>query len=68
MQTRQLVGSRRVNIAEKKHVFESILAPPLVAASRFECFWILERAEQHVPDRDVRKVVGVMTKLVMNPM
>ena len=68
MQRRKFLCAGRVNIAEKQHLFEPILAPPLVSASTFECLWILEGAKEHVPQRDVREVIGVMTKLMMNPM
>lgn len=68
MQSRKVFCAGRVNIAKEQHVFEPVLAPPLVSASAFECLWILERAKKHVPQRDVREVVGVMTKLMMNSM
>jgi hypothetical protein len=67
MQRRKFFCAGRVNIAEEQHVFESILAPLFVSASTFESLWILEGAKEHVPQRDVREVVGVMTKLMMNP-
>lgn len=68
MQSRKFFGAGRVNVSKEQHVFEPTLAPPFVAASAFKCFWILERAKEHVPQRDVREVVSVMTKLMMNPM
>jgi hypothetical protein len=68
MQRRQLFCAGRMNIAKKQHVFESILAPPLISASAFEFLWIFERTEEHVPQRNIREVVGVMTELVVNPM
>jgi hypothetical protein len=68
MQTAKLLCAGRMNIPEKQHVFETILAPLLVAASGFEHFWVLEGAEKHVPKRDVREVVGVVTELMVDPM
>ena len=68
MQRRKFFCVGRVNIAEKQHLFEPILAPPLVSASTFECLWILEGAKEHVPQRDVREVIGVMTEFMMHPM
>jgi hypothetical protein len=49
MQRRKFFCAGRVNIAEEQHVFESILAPPLISATAFECLWISERAKEHVP-------------------
>jgi len=67
MQRPKLFCARRMNIAKDQHVFESILTPSLISASAFESPWILERAKEHVPQRDIREVVGVMTELMVNP-
>ena len=56
-----------MNISKNQHVFESILAPTLVAAPSFECLRIFEGAKEHVPERNVREVVCVMAKLMMDP-
>ena len=56
-----------MNITEKQHVLESILAPTLVAAAPIESFRILKCAENHVPNWNVREVVCVVLKLMMNP-
>lgn len=53
---------------ERGRARKPILTPLLVSASAFECLRILERAEEHVPQRNVREVVGVTTKLMVNPM
>ena len=49
MQRRKLFCAGCMNIAEEQHVFESILAPPLISALAFECLWISKRAKEHVP-------------------
>jgi hypothetical protein len=56
-----------MNITEEQHVLESILAPTLVAAAPFESFRISKCAEDHVPDWNIREVVCVVLKLMMNP-
>ena len=68
MQSRKLFGARRMNIAKEQHVFEPILAPSLIPTFAFECLGIFEGAKEHVPYWDIREVIGVMTKLMMNPM
>jgi hypothetical protein len=57
-----------VHISKKQHVLEPIFAPALVAAMTFEFCRILECSEKHVPNWDVREIVGVMAKLMMDPM
>ena len=56
----------QANIAER--IVESILAPIIEATRRGETVRIPKRLEQHVPDRQVREVVGVMAILMMDPM
>ena len=68
MQSRELFCAGRMKIAKDQHVFESVLAPSLITASAFECLRIFERAKEHVPEWDVREIVGVMAELMMNPM
>ena len=68
MQGRKLFSAGCMNIAEEQHVFESIFAPHLISATAFEYLRIFKRTKKHVPKRDVREVVGVMTELMVNPM
>src|ERR1700675_495701 len=68
MQRRQLLHAWHMNISKNQHVLESILAPTLVAAPSLECLRIFEGAKEHVPERNVREVVCVMTELMMDPM
>jgi hypothetical protein len=68
MQSRNLFCAGRMNIAEEQHVFEPILAPSLIPTFAFECLGIFEGAKEHVPYWDIREVVGVMTKLMVNTM
>jgi len=55
-----------VNVAKKQHVSESILAPTLVAALPLEFVWIFKCAKEHVPKWNVRKIIGVVTELMMD--
>ena len=68
MERLQLFGARRVDVSKDKHVFKPVFPPIFVTAAAFECLWVLEGAEENVPKRNVGKVIGVMTKLVMDPM
>src|SRR5437762_906835 len=68
MQRLKLLRAGRVDIAKREHVFEAILAPAFVTAASIELFWIFERAEEHVPNRQVGEIIGVMTKLMMDAM
>ncbi|MFN2623212.1 MAG: hypothetical protein ABR611_10235 [Chthoniobacterales bacterium] len=55
-----------VDVAEGEHVVEAILSPIFVAAPAAEPRGVPECPKEHVPDRQVRKVIGVMMELVMN--
>lgn len=55
-----------MHIAKDEHVLEPILAPTLVTAVSLECLRILECSKEHVPKRDVREIVCVMLKLMMD--
>ena len=55
-----------MNIPKSEHVLEPIFPPTLVAAVSSELFRILKCAEENVPQRDVRKVVGMMAELMMD--
>jgi len=68
MQRGQLLGAGGMNVPKEEHVLESIFAPALIPAAPLELLRILESAEDHVPDRNVGKVVGVMAELMMNAM
>lgn len=68
MQWSELLRAGCMNVSKKQHVLESIFAPTVVAAAPLELFRILEGAEHHVPNRNVREVVCVMANLMMNPM
>jgi hypothetical protein len=57
-----------MNTAKDQHVFESVLAPILVAAASLKCLWILEGAKEHVPDWNIGEIICVMTKLMMDAM
>ena len=68
MQSRKLARPGRMNIAKEKHVFESILALLFISAATFECFRISDGAKEHVPQWDVREIVGVMMELMVHLM
>src|SRR5712691_3811395 len=68
MQRLKLFGAGRVHISKRQHVFESIFAPTLVTALSFKFLRILECDKEHVPDRDVREIVSMMVKLMMDAM
>lgn len=55
-----------VNISERQDVFETIFSPVIEPACRVEPSWILERFEQHVPNREIGEVIRVMFVLMMN--
>ena len=66
MQRRELFQAGRVNIAKGQHVLEPIFTPTFVPALSLERLRILEGAKEHVPERNVREVVGVMPELMMD--
>ena len=68
MQRRELFRAGRMNIAKHQHVFEPIFAPTLVTALPFKLLWILKCTKEHVPNRDVREIVCMMTELMMDAM
>ena len=68
MQRLKLFGARCMDIPKNEHVFKTIFPPILVTAASLELLWILEGAKQHVPNGDVREVVGVVAKLMMDSM
>jgi hypothetical protein len=57
-----------MHISEYKHVFEPAFAPGVVSTATTEFGRIPECTEQHIPQRDVGEVMGVMTILVVYPM
>ena len=57
-----------MDVPEDEHVIKSIFTPRFVAASSFEASRVFESAEQNVPDRNVREIISVVTKLMMHPM
>jgi hypothetical protein len=57
-----------VHVAEREHVVEAVFPPGFVTAVAAEPRRIPEGPKDHVPDWQVREVVGVMTELVMNTM
>ena len=68
MQRRELFRAGGVNIAKGEHVLESIFTPTLIPATTSKLLWVLEGAEDHIPDRNVGEVVGVMSELMVNAM
>ncbi|MEN3368612.1 MAG: hypothetical protein V7609_755 [Verrucomicrobiota bacterium] len=68
MERRTVRHSGRMHIAKSEHVVKAIFPPIFVAAASAKLCRVLEGAEEHVPDRQVREIVGVMTKLMMNAM
>jgi hypothetical protein len=57
-----------MNVSKGDHVFESILAPIVETAAADETMWVDECPEEHVPNRQVGEVVGVMAELMMDAM
>ncbi len=57
-----------MHISKNEHVFESILTPTLVTAAALEFLRIFECPKEHVPNRNVREIVCVMKKLMVDPM
>jgi hypothetical protein len=57
-----------MDVAERDHVVEAVFPPILIAAAPPERCRVFESAKEHVPDGQIREVVGVMTELMMNPM
>jgi hypothetical protein len=57
-----------MDVAERDHVVEAVFPPILIAAAPPELCGIFESAKEHVPDGQIREVVGVMTELMMNAM
>src|SRR6266404_364689 len=68
MQRLDLIDRWSVDIAKYEHVFKPIFPPTFVATVSFEFLCVLKGSEKNVPKGDVGKVVGMMTKLVMNSM
>ena len=68
MQRLEFFRARCMDIPKNEHVFKTIFAPILVAAAPFEFFWIPKGAKQHIPNGDVREVVGMVLKLMMDSM
>ncbi len=68
MQRRTISGTRRVHIAKRHHVRKPFLLPRIETAAPREAARISEGAEDHVPERQVGEVIGVMTILMMQPM
>jgi hypothetical protein len=59
-------GSGSVDIVKDQHVFEAVFPPTFVTTASFESFWILKCAEKNVPQRNVGKIIGMMSELMMN--
>jgi hypothetical protein len=57
-----------MHVAKRDHVFETIFSPIIVATAPPKLCRVLEGAKDHVPDREISEVVGVMTELMMNAM
>ena len=57
-----------MHVAKRDHVFETIFPPILIAATSAEFCRVFESAKEHVPNRQIREVVGVITELMMNAM
>ena|SRR5947207_2328070 len=57
-----------MNVTKSQHVLEAAFTPIFIAASTFEGLRVFESSKEHVPKWDVREVIRVMTKLMMNAM
>jgi hypothetical protein len=68
MQRCELFHAGRMNITKDQHVFEPILTPNLIAAASCEFLGIFECSKEHVPQWNVREVIGVMVELMMDAM
>jgi hypothetical protein len=57
-----------VDVAKGEHVLEAIFPPRFVTALAAKFCRVFEGAEEHVPNGQVGKVIGVMSKLMVNAM
>jgi len=68
MERRELLCTGRVNISKSEHVLEAVFTPAFEAAACVKGFRIFECAEENVPKRNIGKIIGVMTELMVDPM
>jgi hypothetical protein len=57
-----------VDVAKGEHVVEAIFPPRFVTAPAAKFCRVFEGAEEHVPKGQVGKVIGMMSKLMMDAM
>jgi len=67
MERLKAFGAGSMDVAKRQHVFEAVFPPAFVTAMSFEFFRILKCPEKNVPQRNVGKVIGMMAKLMVNP-